>query len=72
MELSALLVVACMQGARAGGIAATDGNLVRTPDPEMDGYDPHREVVARGKQAMLQIALEALADLASGHRAVGS
>jgi hypothetical protein len=31
----------------------------------MDGYDPHREVVARGKQAMLQIALEALADLAN-------
>jgi uridine phosphorylase len=66
MELSALLVVAHMHGARAGGIVTTDGNLVRKPDPAMDGYDPHREVVARGKQAMLQIALAALADLANG------
>lgn len=65
MELSALLVVAHMNGARAGGIVTIDGNLVRKQDPEMAGYDPHREVVARGKQAMLQIALEALADLAS-------
>lgn len=65
MELSALLVVAGMNGARAGGIVTTDGNLVRKSDPAMDSYDPHREVVARGKQAMLQIALEALADLAS-------
>jgi uridine phosphorylase len=65
MELSALLVVAHMNGARAGGIVTTDGNLVRKQDPAMDSYDPHREVVARGKQAMLQIALEALADLAS-------
>jgi hypothetical protein len=38
----------------------------------MDGYDPHRDVVARGKQAMLQIALEALADLASGDRVAAS
>jgi uridine phosphorylase len=72
MELAALLVVARMNGARAGGIATTDGNLVRTPDPGMDGYDPHREVVARGTQAMLQIALEALADLASGYGITGS
>lgn len=64
MELSALLVVAHMSGAQAGGIATTDGNLVRGSDPGMNGYDPHREVVSRGKQAMLQIALEALADLA--------
>lgn len=64
MELAALLVVARMNGALAGGIATTDGNLVRASDPGMDGYDPHREVVTRGKQAMLQIGLEALADLA--------
>ena len=72
MELSALLVVAHMNGARAGGIATSDGNLVRKPDPEMDGYDPHREVIARGKQAMLQIALEALANLANGYRVAAS
>jgi uridine phosphorylase len=66
MELSALLVVARMNGAQAGGIVTTDGNLVRKHDPEMDGYDPYHEVVSRGKQAMLRIALEALADLASG------
>jgi uridine phosphorylase len=68
MELSALLVVAHMNGARAGGIVTADGNLVRKPDPEMDGYDPHREVVTRGKQAMLQIALDALASLANGYK----
>jgi uridine phosphorylase len=68
MELSALLVVAHMNGARAGGIVTADGNLVRKPDPEMDGYDPHREVVTRGKQAMLQIALDALASLANGDK----
>jgi uridine phosphorylase len=68
MELSALLVVAQMNGALAGGIAATDGNLVRKTDPGMDGYDPHREVVAKGKQAMLRIALDALTDLANGQR----
>jgi uridine phosphorylase len=66
MELSALLVVAQMSGARAGGIATTDGNLVLSGDTDMDGYDPHRQVVARGKKAMLQVALEALADLARG------
>ena len=64
MELSALLVLSAMHGAQAGGLAASDGNLVRVQDPGMEGYDPHREVVARGKQAMLQIALEALSDLA--------
>jgi len=72
MELSALLVVARMNGARAGGIATSDGNLVRKSDPEMDRYDPHREVVAQGKQMMLQIALEALADLAGGYKVAAS
>jgi uridine phosphorylase len=71
MELSGLLVVARMYGARAGGIVTTDGNLVRKQDPAMDTYDPHREVVAKGKQAMLRIALEALADLARGDEESG-
>lgn len=63
MELAALLVLALMHGARAGGILASDGNVVRQADVNA-AYDPHREVVARGKKMMLKIALEALADLA--------
>ena len=60
----ALLVLAQMYGARAGGILTTDGNLVRDKNPNMSDYDPHREVVAEGKEQMLVIALEALAALA--------
>ncbi|MGH7539551.1 MAG: nucleoside phosphorylase [Gemmatimonadota bacterium] len=60
MELSALLVLAAMRGARAGGILAVDGNLLDR-DPRMSDYDPHREVVERGVEAMLEIALDAAA-----------
>jgi uridine phosphorylase len=63
MELAALLVVAGMHGARAGGILTSDGNLVREPiDLELE-YDPHRDIVARGKAKMLEITLDAMANL---------
>jgi uridine phosphorylase len=64
MELAALLVLAQMNGARAGGILASDGNLVRKSATEVDNYDPHRDVVERGKRAMLKVGLDALAELA--------
>ena len=59
MEYATLLVMASLNGARAGGIFTSDGNLTEEADP--DAYDPHREVVDAGKRNMLQIALKALA-----------
>lgn len=65
MELATLLVMAGLNGLRAGGIFTSDGNLARRRDPEVDPstYDPHRQVVSQGIDAMLQIALDALARL---------
>jgi uridine phosphorylase len=57
MELSALLVMAGLRGLRAGGILTSDGNPTRTPAGE---YDPHRQVVAEGVDASVQVALSAL------------
>lgn len=65
MELATLLVMAGLKGLRAGGIFTSDGNLARRSDPQVDAhtYDPQREVVSQGVDAMLQIALDALARL---------
>jgi uridine phosphorylase len=64
MEYAALLVIASLRGARAGGIFTSDGNLVRKQAAlSSENYDPHREVVKQGVQRMLQAALEALAQL---------
>jgi uridine phosphorylase len=64
MELSALLVLARMSGARAGGILVSDGNVVRAAGTDVTNYDPHRQVVEQGKRIMLKIGLDALAALA--------
>jgi uridine phosphorylase len=65
MELATLLVMAGLNGVRAGGIFTSDGNLARRDKPDVDTatYDPHREVVTQGIQTMLKIALDALARL---------
>ena len=63
MEMSSLFVVASMNGARAGGIVAVDGNLVRDRSPDMSDYDPHRAVVREAVEAMLEIAVDAAAAL---------
>ncbi len=65
MELATLLVMAGLSGVRAGGIFTSDGNLARAVTPALDpaAYDPHREIVSQGKDAMLRVALEALARL---------
>lgn len=60
MELAALLVVAGLHGVRAGGIFATDGNLLQA-DADMGDYDPATDTVARAKSAMIDTALRVLA-----------
>lgn len=58
MELATLLVVAGLRGIRAGGIFTVDGN----PSEESTGaeYNPHRPVVERGKQRMIEVGLDAV------------
>jgi uridine phosphorylase len=63
MELSALLVMASMKGLRAGGVLTSDGNPATSSGSE--SYDPHRAVVHRGVDAMMEVALDALAELGS-------
>lgn len=65
MELATLLVMAGINGRRAGGIFVSDGNIARRlADPEADRvYNPHREVVHKGIATMLAVALDALASL---------
>jgi len=65
MELATLLVLAGLNGVHAGGIFTTDGNLARRDnlDLDPDTYNPHREIVTRGIQAMLRISLDALTRL---------
>lgn len=61
MEYAALLVLASLHSARAGGIFVTDGNLARQQVAlSPDQYNPHREIVDTGIQTMLHVALEAL------------
>ncbi len=65
MEMSSLFVVASMHGVRAGGILVVDGNLAEEKNPDMSDYDPHREVVRDAVGRMLEIAVDAAADLAN-------
>lgn len=63
MELAALLVVAAMRGARAGGVLVVDGSpLRRTSELE---YDPHRQVVADAVESAIDVALGAVSRLAA-------
>ncbi len=61
MELAALLIVAALRGARAGGIFTVDGNPAESAD--LLDYNPYRDAVDEGKAAMITIALEALVAL---------
>ena len=66
LETAPLFVVAHMQGARAGSILTSDGNSAREKGPKDPfGYNPYREVVDKGIEAMLEVALGALASLAA-------
>ncbi|MCW7947181.1 purine nucleoside phosphorylase [Streptomyces hygroscopicus] len=66
MELSALLVTASLRGLVAGGALVVDGaNADELVDAEATGgYNPHREVVARGVERGAVVCLEALRLLA--------
>lgn len=62
MELSALLVTASMKGLRAGGILTVDGNpLKRKGQTE---YNPHRQIVEEAVGKSIEIALNAIDELA--------
>ncbi len=64
MEYAALLVIATLRRVRAGGIFVIDGNPNEAQD--MTGYNPHKPVVEDAKGTAIQIALDALHDLANG------
>ncbi|MFI9647014.1 nucleoside phosphorylase [Streptomyces sp. NPDC052040] len=76
MELSALLVTASLRGLVAGGLLVVDGvnadELVDAEAPfSTGGYDPHRQVVARGVERGAVVALEALRLLARRNEGAG-
>lgn len=60
MEVSALFVIASLRGIRAGAIATIDGNPLKWDE---GNYDPHGEKVTLGKERMLKIGLEAMAEI---------
>lgn len=63
MELATLCIIASMRRIRAGGIFVVDGNPNEAAD--MSGFDPHREIVEQAKGKAIEIALEALRELAA-------
>jgi uridine phosphorylase len=63
MELAVLAIVGALRGLRVGGIFTVDGNEESGTD--MTGYNPHREVVAQGKERMIEVALDAVSRLAA-------
>ncbi len=60
MEVSALFVIASLRGVKAGAIATVDGNPLKWDE---GNYDPHGEMVTKGKERMLKIGLETMAAL---------
>jgi uridine phosphorylase len=65
MELAALLIVAALRGARAGGIFTVDGNPSEGDPEDARIYNPHRDVVREGKERMIEVGLDAITRLAS-------
>jgi uridine phosphorylase len=61
-ECAPLLVLAGIHGAKAGGIFTVDANVLENTNPW--DYEPDQAAVVAGKQAMLRVALEALASMA--------
>lgn len=61
MECAALFVVSCQHGVESGAILAIDGNPLAQGDEDMTGYDPRRDVVRRTVDAVIRVALDALA-----------
>jgi uridine phosphorylase len=66
MELATLLVIASINGVRAGGIFAADGTLASeetASETDDEGYDPFDEELVQNTQVMVRVALDALASL---------
>jgi uridine phosphorylase len=60
MECAALFVLASLHDAAAGAILAIDGNPLAQGDTDMEGYDPHRDVVREATERALLAAFTAL------------
>ncbi len=60
MEVSALFVIASLAGIRAGAVAAIDGNPLKWDEGD---YDPHGTKVAEGKNKMLLVGLNSMAEM---------
>lgn len=61
MECAALFVVSSQYEVESGAILAIDGNPLAQGNEDMTRYDPHRDVVRRAVDAVIQVALDALA-----------
>ena len=61
MECAALFVVSSQYEVESGAILAIDGNPLAQGDEDMTSYDPHRDVVRRAVDAVIRVALDALA-----------
>ena len=70
MELAVLAIVGALRGLRVGGIFTVDGNEESGDD--MTGYNPHKEVVAQGKERMIEVALEAVSRLATAEESAAT
>jgi len=60
MECAALFVTASLHGAAAGAILAIDGNPLAQGDADMEGYDPHRDIVKEATERAVRAAFTAL------------
>ena len=69
MEMAVLAIVGALRGLRVGGIFVVDGNDEAGAD--MTGYNPHREVVAQGKERMIEVALDAVTRLVAADEKSG-
>ena len=61
MECAALFVVSSQYEVESGAILAIDGNPLTQGNEDMTRYDPHRDVVRQTVDAVIRVALDALA-----------
>ncbi|MDX1687979.1 MAG: nucleoside phosphorylase [Candidatus Promineifilaceae bacterium] len=65
MECAALFLVSSLRRVQAAAILAVDGNVLEKGE-SMEGYDPHREVVAAAVEAEIEIALKTFKSVEAG------
>jgi uridine phosphorylase len=61
MECAALFVVSSQYDVESGAILAIDGNPLAQGNEDMTRYDPQRDVVSQAVDAVIRVALNALA-----------